>query len=324
MCEMRRAWDGIGRLARSHWLEWDKLIAKERIGLRKTDRSLKNFNWTRPLKYHTADMPDAEFTVYFDQVYQADDADPAFAYETSDLAPIRAEGMICGCVSQPKIIFLKLLVERFAEIGDSVCVVMHNLPALLSSFCHKSVYVNEFVQLLTELSLQVTWRKPRDQMESRRINTVSRRAHSTSRKIPSTRRVSPRQNSGLCDKWITRRWLAEWEASQDCRMTKRWLPQPSPEVSGDVLGLNRADFGRVVQVITGHDWFAKHISRVANSEDGECRLCCEDDEEAAHLFWDCPAIAAERRRYNRFEPCWRVSGILEFLKVPQINELLGD
>ena len=54
----------------------------------------------------------------------------------------------------------------------------------------------------------------------------------------------------------------------------------------------------VAQVITGHDWFARHRARLGEEPtEGICRLCGLDVEEAAHLFWDCPALGEERATF---------------------------
>ena len=90
--------------------------------------------------------------------------------------------------------------------------------------------------------------------------------------------------------------------------------------------LNRDDFGRVAQVITGHDWFARHRARLGEEPtEGICRLCGLDVQEAAHLFWDCPALEEERATFldvSKENMPWTVCRVLQFLSSPSVKLLL--
>ena len=94
----------------------------------------------------------------------------------------------------------------------------------------------------------------------------------------------------------------------------------------EILNLGRVEFGKIVQVITGHNWFARHRARLGEVQtEGICRLCGTDDEETAHLFWKCPTLAQEQALFSDKSKegfPWTVDSILWFLQTPQIQRLV--
>ena len=84
----------------------------------------------------------------------------------------------------------------------------------------------------------------------------------------------------------------------------------------------------MIQFLTGHGWFRKHL-KVANLEqDDTCRLCLEGIESPEHLFDDCPALAGVRleifgqkfpdRTPNRLD----VRKLNAFVSVDSVRELI--
>jgi hypothetical protein len=91
-------------------------------------------------------------------------------------------------------------------------------------------------------------------------------------------------------------WKNTWEKRGDCRQTKHWFPAPDKKTSFRLIKLDRRDFSKVVQVITGHNFMKRHQALVGEPTSPTCRLCDEDDEETSfHVIAECPALAGARR-----------------------------
>ena len=59
--------------------------------------------------------------------------------------------------------------------------------------------------------------------------------------------------------------------------------------------MDRYKLGNVIKFITGHCYSNEHLYMEEVVTDPTCRLCLEEDEEPAHLFFECPTLAETRR-----------------------------
>ena len=81
-----------------------------------------------------------------------------------------------------------------------------------------------------------------------------------------------------------------------CRMSKNFLPKPSPSKSRLLLHLSRGQMRRLIELITGHsnlNYVQSKIDPINISP--LCRFCEEEDEIFAHLLNECPCFLTYRR-----------------------------
>ena len=324
---IRRTWDGMGKSANGHLLEWDRFVARNCPKLGPVDSTVRTFHWDLPIQEWQEGV-ECDHEIFLQQVYQRVDKDPSFHCRITGGARSPMSGMLAGLHTQPLLLFMGYIIGKLRRLGRrlTLCFVLPSPPALLTRNYAKSRTLQWLYAMVEQGSARVFWRNPSGEQERVLLQDLAREAHRSNRiiRLPSYR--STRQNANLLDGWVTSTWHEIWQGLSSCRMTKRWLPRPSSQVAREALMLNRDDFGRVAQVITGHDWFARHRARLGEEPtEGICRLCGLDVEEAAHLFWDCPALEEERATFldvSKENMPWTVCGVLQFLNSPSVKLLL--
>ena len=78
-----------------------------------------------------------------------------------------------------------------------------------------------------------------------------------------------RAKYGTCSKIITNFFLSKWRSDfmslPTCRQTKLFYNEMCPEKAQSVLLLSRSELGRMVQFLSGHGYWAKHLALCNNS-----------------------------------------------------------
>ena len=126
---------------------------------------------------------------------------------------------------------------------------------------------------------------------------------------------------------IDEEWSKIWTNRKDCRQTKLWFPTINKNLSSQLFRLNRQQFSKYVQLITGHNFLKRHSFLLGESQDKECRLCLEDEETSSHIIADCPALARIRfgifgAPFVTFPLQWSLVQIATFLQEGNIGSLL--
>ena len=141
--------------------------------------------------------------------------------------------------------------------------------------------------------------------------------------------------------WGSRLWQERWEQTPKCTQTKIWVPSVgAPDTFGYFRTLPRADLGKAIQLLTGHNGMRRHTAKFSKDQTGvECRLCGEEEEDASHLWARCPAMVFEGwdplllgkvlflnstplNRLGDRPLVWTRSQLSRFLRVPFIAGLL--
>ena len=123
------------------------------------------------------------------------------------------------------------------------------------------------------------------------------------------------------------KWIERWEATNTCRQTKIFFPQPDPKISKDLMKLSRIDLGLCIRHLTGHSFLRYHRSKVDPEVDPHCRFCPADREESAHIILDCPAFQEQRlQTFWEYQPIsiTTVWQLLLYLTHPSISCLEDD
>ena len=95
-------------------------------------------------------------------------------------------------------------------------------------------------------------------------------------------------------------WVHRWTHEEPCRQTKDWFPTPNPAFAFKILANSRIIFSKIVQVITGHNFWKYHEHLVWQEIDEEstaqCDLCndTESRQTTFHIFAKCEALADHR------------------------------
>ena len=67
---------------------------------------------------------------------------------------------------------------------------------------------------------------------------------------------------------------------------------------------------RMTQVFTGHGCFGNYLARIGRLENPRCPLCDEENDDAEHVLFDCPAMATERwKQAYKHGTNWTVDGL---------------
>ncbi|MDE3023336.1 MAG: hypothetical protein KGI54_16055 [Pseudomonadota bacterium] len=109
--------------------------------------------------------------------------------------------------------------------------------------------------------------------------------------------VSSNQFKTDIDAITTRKWDDRWRKLPMARQSKLFWPVVNKARSMELLRQSRQDFGWMVQLLTGHNYFNRHSSLVNDTQTSECRFCMEAEEDSEHLICKCPALEAERMRF---------------------------
>ena len=121
-------------------------------------------------------------------------------------------------------------------------------------------------------------------------------------------------------------WQEGWRNEPTCRQTKLFHPLPDRNKSKRYLKLARSQLSILVQITTGHNALAYHVSKQDPKVDPKCSLCLEADETFYHFITDCPRLRQTRvdKGVQDFSSeTWNTEHLLEFAKTPAIEMLLS-
>jgi ribonuclease HI len=94
---------------------------------------------------------------------------------------------------------------------------------------------------------------------------------------------------------VDKRWHSRWLLLTYARQSKLFWPSPNRVRSKHLLKLPRRDYGRIVQLFTGFNYFNYHSWKLKESASQFCRLCDEQEiEDTEHLLCSCPRLWSER------------------------------
>ena len=103
-----------------------------------------------------------------------------------------------------------------------------------------------------------------------------------------------------------------WHQSLGCRHSKLIMPTASQKFTEKLLSLNRREISTMLQFLTGHGYFKRHLKTMKMITDNhiECKYCGEE-ETAEHIMCHCEAYASLRPKLSNIED-WQLK---DFSKV---------
>jgi ribonuclease HI len=205
-----------------------------------------------------------------------------------------------------------MAVHRAAELLVDVnlqgsVTINCDSQAVLQALCNpvaKSQVVLATMLILDTLALssthrvKLTWLKAQEGKIGRSTATLLARK-ATELVLPDPAPVIPVPSNQFktdIDEDVTRRWNRRWQKLPTARQSRMFWPEVNKTRSMELLRQGREDFGWMVQMLTGHNYFNRHSSLVNDTDLSECRFCLEAEEDSEHLLCKCPALEAERLR----------------------------
>ena len=98
----------------------------------------------------------------------------------------------------------------------------------------------------------------------------------------------------ILNETLESKWNQRWNCSKDYRQTKLWFPEIQVHRSENLMKLNRIEFGKAVQTISGHAYLRYHQHKWDPSIPEQCRFCEFPREDAQHIVQDCPYFSKAR------------------------------
>ena len=123
-------------------------------------------------------------------------------------------------------------------------------------------------------------------------------------------------------------WEREWNEYDGARMSKQFIPGPDSNKAKYLLKLSRAELGRILRLLSGHNGLFYFKHKVDNEICPTCRFCGEEDETFYHLATKCPCFSTTQRdifldKYPIINTDWNVRDVLRFSYVPAIDDAIG-
>ena len=114
---------------------------------------------------------------------------------------------------------------------------------------------------------------------------------------------------------------------------KNIFPIIKDSFSEGLLNYSRNTLSKFIKFFTGHCNSNRHRHLEELSLDPMCRLCLKDEEEPAHLLFDCPALWQEQVKVDELVTVssltkglheWSSTGLDGFLQEPAISFLFDS
>ena len=106
----------------------------------------------------------------------------------------------------------------------------------------------------------------------------------------------------------------------ECRQTKLWFPKVDKSRSLRILKCNRLQWGKLMQLMTGHNFLNRHNWVIDNSQDPYCDICeFAYVQDSQHFIAECPKFMELRLslfNYRTLSPPFDdlpISKVLAFL-----------
>ena len=177
----------------------------------------------------------------------------------------------------------------------------------LNGFTAEEYQTFETMELMRDLSksfsLTINWVKGHsDQTGNEYVDTLARKGAKEATKIQTTYPHFPltyREIKQLIHSNYLSQWQVWWETLDETKyhISRLFVPQV---VENQIASkMNQKDLMNLVQIITGHGLFKRHLRHWNDIHDTSCDLCGEAVEDPWHLWNLCPAPNGHRARIQK-------------------------
>lgn len=127
------------------------------------------------------------------------------------------------------------------------------------------------------------------------------------------RRLTHKEAYSWIKESIYANWKDDWQLQTRFRQARTLWPSRQSTQTRILLAYDRETIHKVLQLVTGHNVFNRHLFIMNWYNDPTCRLCGEDEETSFHVLIECPAL-----KWARFAVFGR-----EYLDIPDKNSWKG-
>lgn len=99
------------------------------------------------------------------------------------------------------------------------------------------------------------------------------------------------------NKWERDQLVTRWRLLTGLRQAKLFI-RPHPNLTKQLLELNRRELKMVTSFLTGHGPFGYQLNKTGQVDNDTCRFCDLDIETAEHVLCNCAALARTRYKYT--------------------------
>ena len=228
------------------------------------------------------------------------------------------------------LLHLLLPTDRFVKIftdSQATLLALHNTFVTSQSVKNTILSLNTLSRHLRNLT--ISWIKAHlGHMGNKRADELARAC--TNFPISSSDILpSPSTFKWLLWDHMYEIWHNEWQNHPHCRMSKNFLPKPSPAKSKILHHLSRGQMRRISELIAGQS----NLNYVQSKIDPAnisllCHFCEEEDETFAHLLNEYPCFISFRRDILHNKPIintlsWSPQQLLTVSYIPGIDNALS-
>ena len=303
-------WDGIGDKGRGHRRTLQSLTSHLPLSSQQTEE-IKSFNkYTRsydvipsdlnynpPVKCHSEGLrlkghAGVSYTIRVREHVVEEFSTPLGPNATL----LQASAIACTLAT--------LAVQKFTGLGDIVIFTSQQMVRLLDQPNFTKLTALMAALELDKLSeFQKTSIQPIKLIshERRHVRGLATKAASQDfdgrYEIPWTKKsLQVIINDDLKVKWDKR-----WNSLTIARQSRELWHRADEEASLELARVSRDLFGKLVGLITGHNFYRRHSHLLKEADRPICRLCGFSEETSLHLLVECPLLSTERLRMLGFD-----------------------
>ena len=105
----------------------------------------------------------------------------------------------------------------------------------------------------------------------------------------------------MIDNDLKSKWEQRWTSLTIARQSRELWHQADEEASLELTRVSRDLFGKLIGLLTGHNYYMRHSHLLKEANSPICRLCGLSEETSLHLLVECPSLSTERLRTLGFD-----------------------
>ena len=312
----RNTWDGIGKMTRAsgHIAKWQKLENKFISCDLPRQSKFSKYIWREetPLTW-AKDSFETPLVLYTDASKEGENI--GYAWCACDGDYVIAEDRLSTkgvSVHHAEIMAIKEALSWLKDHGDpnrNTVLFSDSQSAVMKLNGHTAedelvLTTMELTRDITKtISISINWVKGHsNQTGNEFADALARMGAKEATMIQSVYPFYPLTHKEI-KKLIHVNFIEQWKSwwshldPSKYHITRLFIPQISE--TQIVSRMNQKDLRKLVQIITGHGLFKRHLRHWNDIQDIACQLCGEENEDPWHLWNLCPALNGPRTKIKQ-------------------------